>query len=99
MTMSPRHKAKPASRPDGQRSIGHNWKRTRRWQAIRKAYLAVHRLCVKCQCEGRMRPAQMVAHVRPYGDDWQLFTDESNFSALCKRCYGRMKRELAREDR
>jgi 5-methylcytosine-specific restriction protein A len=58
-----------------------------RWRRARVAYLAQHPLCAACQAEGRAVPATVVDHVVPHRGDPDLFWDESNWAALCKRCH------------
>ncbi len=55
------------------------------WQRARKAYLLAHPLCVMCQEEGRTTPAEVVDHVIPHKGDPDLFWDQENWQALCKR--------------
>jgi 5-methylcytosine-specific restriction enzyme A len=58
-----------------------------RWRRARVAYLARHRLCMRCLVQGRVVPATVVDHVVPHRGDERLFWDEANWAALCKRCH------------
>ena len=58
-----------------------------RWQKARLLYLKQHPLCVHCQTESTTRAATVVDHVVPHKGDKQLFWDENNWQALCKRCH------------
>jgi 5-methylcytosine-specific restriction enzyme A len=58
-----------------------------RWRRARRRYLARHRLCVRCAAAERVEPATVVDHVVPHRGDQELFWDEANWAALCKRCH------------
>lgn len=68
-----------AARPSPSRTYG------RRWQTLRKAYLAQHPLC-ECGCE---RPATVVDHKRPHHGDHGLMYDWDNLQAMTKPCHDR----------
>ena len=51
----------------------------RSWRGIRCARRA--------EAQGRVVPATIVDHVVPHRGDPDLFWDEANWAALCKRCH------------
>ncbi|HSR76309.1 MAG TPA: HNH endonuclease signature motif containing protein [Xanthobacteraceae bacterium] len=57
----------------------------RRWQALRRAYLAAHPLC-ECGCG---YAAAVVDHRRAHNGDRGLLYDWSNLQALTKACHDR----------
>ena len=63
------------------------WYDLRWWRRASKVYLALNPLCVSCG-----KPADDVDHIKPFGQDWNLFTDSDNWQALCKRCHGHKQR-------
>ena len=56
-----------------------------RWNKARKVYLNHHPLCVKCLAEGKYVKATVVDHVVPHRGNQDLFWDEENWQALCKK--------------
>ena len=60
---------------------------SRRWAEHRRAYLARHPLCARCQAAGRIRAATIVHHRVERLDDPKLAWDWSNFEALCSPCH------------
>lgn len=65
------------------------------WRRARLAFLADHPLCEECRREGRLTPATVVDHITPHKGNRELFWDEKNWQALCKRCHDR---KTAKED-
>jgi len=59
----------------------------RRWQKLRKMFLAANPLCVECQAEGRTVAATDVDHIVPKRaggtDAWE------NLQGLCHECHSR----------
>ena len=55
-----------------------------RWRKARLAYLRQHPLCVLCEKEKRITPAEVVDHVVDHKGDQRLFWDEANWRALCR---------------
>lgn len=45
--------------------------------------LQEHPICANC----RNAPASVVDHIKPHKGDYDLFWDEANHQALCKRCH------------
>jgi 5-methylcytosine-specific restriction enzyme A len=58
-----------------------------RWRATRKRFLAIHPLCAECRRLGRVKAATVVDHIVPHKGSANLFWDESNWQALCKKCH------------
>ena len=58
----------------------------KRWQDARRAFLREHPLCAICgkPLDGK---TAIVDHIKPHKGDWNLFWDQSNWQALCKRCH------------
>ena len=67
-----------------------------RWRRARDAFLRRNPLCITCGKAGRLEPSTVVDHVVPHRGDQDLFWDEANWAALCKRCHDR---KTAREGR
>ena len=70
---------------DKERGTAHKRGYTAEWRVARRAYLAAHPLCVKCQAEGRLEPATVVDHIKPHRGDMRLFWDVTNWQPLGKR--------------
>jgi 5-methylcytosine-specific restriction protein A len=49
--------------------------------------LSEHPLCVECERQGRITPATVVDHIVPHKGNLELFWDENNLQAICKRCH------------
>lgn len=60
---------------------GYGW----RWQKFRKAYLASHPLCTRCEAEGKVCAAVHLHHKDWKGPNGPLGFDESNIEPLCVR--------------
>lgn len=63
------------------------------WQKARAGYLKKHPLCVYCERQGRVTPAEVVDHIRPHRGDMGLFWDKDNWQALCKHCHDSIKKQ------
>jgi 5-methylcytosine-specific restriction protein A len=59
------------------------------WIAFRQAFLARHRLCVKCLNRGRRTLATVVNHILPRREFPDLQLIASNCEPLCKSCHDR----------
>ncbi len=68
-------------RPDP-RASAHARGYGRDWRKYRVAFLCTNTTCVLCG-----EPSTVVDHVRAAKGDENLFWDESNHRALCKRCH------------
>jgi 5-methylcytosine-specific restriction protein A len=72
----------------GQRSAraaeNHKLYNTPAWRRASKAWLAAHPLCVECEREGSLKPANQVDHIKRWDGDLDLFWDsETNWQSLC----------------
>lgn len=62
-----------------------------RWVRLRDAYLAQHRLCERCEAEGRTALAEQVHHVDGFdGLDDPKRLDWDNLQALCEECHNQI---------
>ena len=68
----------------------------RDWEKLRAYHLAGSPLCVFCLRDGKLMPANVVDHIKPFRDDWSLRLDPSNLQSLCKPCHDSEKQ---REER
>jgi 5-methylcytosine-specific restriction protein A len=59
----------------------------RKWRRYRLAFLASHPLCAECNRNARITEATEVDHIKPHGNDPQLFWDPDNHQSLCKSCH------------
>lgn len=64
---------------------------TYRWKKESLAFKEENPLCVYCQRQGRVVPAQVVDHITPHKGDEALFWGQDNWQALCKRCHDSAK--------
>ena len=53
------------------------------WQRARKAYLAQHPLCARCERQGIVEPATVVHHTVPHRGDPVIFWDRAKWEGLC----------------
>ena len=53
-----------------------------RWRKARERYLKAYPLCVLCEREGKLTPANVVDHIKPHKGNKELFWDESNWQSL-----------------
>ncbi len=73
------HKAIDSNRPNSsQRGYDSKWRRDR------KMYLTDNPLCVECLKIGKLVTATVVDHIIPHKGNYELFSDVSNWQALCK---------------
>jgi len=90
-----KHKRQLRKRYDEQRGTAAQRGYDARWRRARAMFLRRNPLCVECQKEGKLTPATIVDHIIPHKGNHDLFWDESNWQALCKRCHDR---KTAKED-
>jgi 5-methylcytosine-specific restriction protein A len=57
------------------------------WRKYRRAYLAEHPLCRRCEQEGQLTAASIVDHIVPHRGDPVLFCEPTNHQPLCKPCH------------
>ena len=60
----------------------------RKWQRLRRWFLARHPVCQECECHGRAEAATEVHHIAPLSDGGSRLREE-NLQALCKSCHSR----------
>ena len=72
---------------DQSRPTAHQRGYTIRWHRASKAYLARNPLCVRCMKRGEYTAATVTDHIKPHKGDRDLFWNEANWQALCKRCH------------
>ena len=66
-----------------------------KWRKAREYFLSQNPLCVMCQQQGRITPANVVDHIQPHKGNQDLFWDEANWQALCQSCHNS---KTAKED-
>lgn len=54
-----------------------------------EALLRDNGLCLHCLANKRMKPADMVDHIKPIKVDWSLRLRLSNLQSLCNPCHNR----------
>lgn len=69
---------------------GYTWA----WHKASKAYRYNNPLCVMCLNQGHEVASEITDHIIPHKGDKQLFWDESNWQALCKRCHDSIKQTI-----
>jgi 5-methylcytosine-specific restriction protein A len=74
---------------------GH-WRKTRRWQRMRRAHLAQNPVCVMCEAQGKITPAVVLDHVVPHKGDARRFWDNKNWQGLCKVHHDSSKQAIER---
>lgn len=57
------------------------------WEKYRKIYLQEHPLCVDCLSKKILRAATVVDHIVAHKGNEDLFWNEANHQALCKKCH------------
>ena len=77
---------------------------SKRWNALRTAYIGSHPFCEECMARGIMdQPAEEVHHVRPIGTgrSWEemcaLAFDAGNLRSLCHDCHVAAHRRQRKE--
>ncbi|NBT49984.1 MAG: HNH endonuclease [Marivivens sp.] len=76
--------SKKAERKRSDRPTAHQRGYTHRWHKARTGYLRDNPLCVRCEQEGELKPANVVDHIKPHKGNQELFWDTSNWQSLCK---------------
>ena len=74
---------------DRHRPSSHKRGYTRAWLKYRLAYLMRYPLCVHCERDGKVTPAEELDHKDPHRGDMDLFWDPDNHQGLCKSCHSR----------
>jgi 5-methylcytosine-specific restriction enzyme A len=74
-----------------------HWRRTKRWERMRRLHLAQHPVCVMCEAQGRISPAVVCDHITPHKGDARLFWDfASNIQGLCVAHHNSTKQQIER---
>ena len=74
------------SRPlPAERGTAHQRGYTSRWREYSILYRKQHPLCVMCEKEGRITPAECVDHIQDATTHPELFWEPSNHQSLCIR--------------
>lgn len=55
------------------------------WYAVREVFIKEHPLCLFCEQEGKVVPAEVVDHIISISEDPSLRLVKSNLRSLCKR--------------
>lgn len=76
-------KVRCATQYDAQKSKTYG----RKWQRIRRSYLARNPLCVHCLAKGVTTPANQVDHILRI--KWGGGNEDSNLQALCASCHSK----------
>lgn len=74
-----------ARRPDSDRFY-----KTAAWQKVRASILSRNPLCVECERLGRVTPARVVDHIKPFRDRPDLGLELENLRPLCAACHNRI---------
>ncbi|MBV1758024.1 MAG: HNH endonuclease [Dethiosulfatibacter sp.] len=75
-----------------QRDPKSNKRYGRAWKRIRDRYIKAHPLCVECQKNGFITPAEEVHHIIPLSKGGG--NEISNLMSLCKSCHSRITVEM-----
>jgi 5-methylcytosine-specific restriction enzyme A len=62
------------------------------WRRARINFLAEHPLCVMCEADSKIEPANVVDHIIPHKGDQELFWAQGNWQALCRWHHNVVKR-------
>lgn len=57
--------------------------KTEQWQQVKKSFLSSHPYCYICGNKN----AVMTKHIKPPAGDKDLFFNELNLAAYCKKCF------------
>jgi len=63
------------------------------WSKARAGYLRSHSICVECEARGRTEAATHIKHIKPIGEDWDIFWNSDNWRAVCRSCFNGQKTE------
>lgn len=79
------HKREQKARYDKNRESASRRGYGRRWQKARRRFLNANPLCVMCDRINVVTEATVVDHIRPHRGNQDIFWDQDNWQALCKR--------------
>ena len=63
-----------------------------KWRKLSRNFLTTHPYCEYCG-----ERSEVVDHIIPHRNDYELFYDEGNLQALCKQCHDKKTREELNE--
>lgn len=78
---------------------------TRDWEKFRYGFLSEHPLCLYCETQGRLTPAEICDHIMPHEGDPDRFWPPDGvaaadfFAPCCKACHDGPKQEAERHAR
>lgn len=64
-----------------------------KWQKVRELYLKENPLCIYCERDGIITPANVVDHIEPHRGNQSLFWNKSNWQSLCSSCHSSTKQK------
>lgn len=67
------------------------------WLKARKQFLISHIWCEECLKKGKHTLSNVVHHSCGF-HDWQTFTDESKWTAVCSSCHSLIHSKVTNED-
>jgi 5-methylcytosine-specific restriction protein A len=77
----------------------HRGKYDHRWRALRRLKLDADPMCVACERNGIVTPANEVDHIVPVSTNPDGMFDYDNLQSLCKSCHSRKTRNEINADR
>lgn len=86
MSKAPRYR-KTLQQKRTKRKSAHKRGYDSKWRIARKRFLSFHPLCASHLQNDHWVPATVVDHIVPHKGDYDLFWDEKNWQALCKKCH------------
>lgn len=60
---------------------------TTEWDSASRQWRQDFPICAECERQGRLKPSEVVDHVRPHKGDQDWFWNQENWEATCKRCH------------
>lgn len=67
---------------------------SKRWRTERLEHLRNEPFCRFCAEQGRMIPAAVIDHIKPWRGDLSLFWNRANWQSLCKTCHDGAKQRF-----
>ena len=61
--------------------------KSKAWRETRRKKLLLNPLCEHCLKKGKIKEAEMVHHIKPIKEHWELRLTMSNLKSLCNRCH------------
>lgn len=81
------HEKQKRKRENDARPDYRKWYGLAPWKRARLRFLAENPLCVECQRQGRITPANEVDHIVPHKGNRELFWNRDNWQGLCSQCH------------